>query len=1770
MGSKNSAQRSRAFLYITIFLWTFLLAACGGGGGGGDDDDDDTTAPTLTLLGSNPFNFEAAGSYSDPGATALDNVDGNITANIIVSGDNVDTFTVGVYSVLYNVSDAAGNAAAQLTRTVNVVDTTPPEITLIGPDPLNITIGGTFTDPGATALDSLDGDITANIVDVDDVNTAAVGNYVVTYNVSDAAGNEATQLSRVVNVNGVDTVAPSLTLLGPDTVKIVLNGTYTEPGFTAVDDNDGDISGSVLVTDNINSAVEGTYEVTYNVSDAAGNPAIQLTRIVIVDGTLPVITPLGANPLRLMVGDTYTDPGATAFDSFSDGDISSSIIDAGDIVNTAVEGIYFVTYDATDMAGNDATQVTRTVTVDSTPPVMNLVGDNPVKIMPGANYTEESATAIDNIDGDISGGVNIGGDTVNPAVEGTYNITYDSTDATGNVATQLTRAVIVDGTPPVITLLGDNPLEIAVGDTYIGPGATALDDVDGDITGDIIVGGDTVSTVAVASFDVTYDVSDAAGNAATQETRVVNVINTPPVINGFSISLNPVFVNSTATFNWVVDDANGDTLTCQVDVDNDGIDEYTINDCGDITTQPHTYTSAGDVTAKLTVSDGIAAPVTQTFNFSVVAPLSTDVSVNGPAVAGERVLYTITVGNTTAVPIDGVSVSFIVPAELSFHGSLDAQPNTTSGGCLSGCTPGATALWNIGTLLGGETRTISVNALANGSTLNNVTITLPVTFSGTAINATVINKDIEVLSSPSADLALSASTDPVIANETFTYRLDFGNTSAGLLTNTTLRAVLPSGVTFSSATDGGTETSVGSGIVVWNEGTVGVGDSLHREITVTADASLTGGQILKATIELTHDGGLAVDNTAEHAITVVSATLPLTVDVSTSAGSVVSPEHMLYTITVGNPSFVPVNNVSVQLRVPTELFFHGSFDAQPNTSGGCLSGCTAESEAFWDLGTLAIGETRTIMINALVATSVLNGNLIDAPIRVTADGMNDVIHLQKTLSVFSSPSADLALSASTDPVIANETFTYRLDFGNTSAGLLTNTTLRAVLPSGVTFSSATDGGTETSVGSGIVVWNEGTVGVGDSLHREITVTADASLTGGQILKATIELTHDGGLAVDNTAEHAITVVSATLPLTVDVSTSAGSVVSPEHMLYTITVGNPSFVPVNNVSVQLRVPTELFFHGSFDAQPNTSGGCLSGCTAESEAFWDLGTLAIGETRTIMINALVATSVLNGNLIDAPIRVTADGMNDVIHLQKTLSVFSSPSADLALSASTDPVIANETFTYRLDFGNTSAGLLTNTTLRAVLPSGVTFSSATDGGTETSVGSGIVVWNEGTVGVGDSLHREITVTADASLTGGQILKATIELTHDGGLAVDNTAEHAITVVSATLPLTVDVSTSAGSVVSPEHMLYTITVGNPSFVPVNNVSVQLRVPTELFFHGSFDAQPNTSGGCLSGCTAESEAFWDLGTLAIGETRTIMINALVATSVLNGNLIDAPIRVTADGMNDVIHLQKTLSVFSSPSADLALSASTDPVIANETFTYRLDFGNTSAGLLTNTTLRAVLPSGVTFSSATDGGTETSVGSGIVVWNEGTVGVGDSLHREITVVADGASRGNILTLYAELSHDGGLEVDNRSEFAVSVTDGGSIAALMSATITVVPDPVESNGIFDYIITVINGSAIPVNNVTVQLRVPTEASFHGSIDAQPDTTSGGCLSGCTAESEAFWNLGTIAAGATQIITIDADVAAALGDGTLIVSPFRVTATGMEDTIIQQHVTGISNP
>ena len=129
------------------------------------------------------------------------------------------------------------------------------------------------------------------------------------------------------------------------------------------------------------------------------------------------------------------------------------VVYASGEVNASVPGVYVLSYDYTDAAGNAAQTVIRTVhVVDSTAPVISLLGDANITHEGGSPYLDANASWTDAVDGS---GTILASGQVNTGTPGSYVLSFNYTDAAGNVAETVTRTLtVVDTTVPLITLNG--------------------------------------------------------------------------------------------------------------------------------------------------------------------------------------------------------------------------------------------------------------------------------------------------------------------------------------------------------------------------------------------------------------------------------------------------------------------------------------------------------------------------------------------------------------------------------------------------------------------------------------------------------------------------------------------------------------------------------------------------------------------------------------------------------------------------------------------------------------------------------------------------------------------------------------------------------------------------------------------------------------------------------------------------------------------------------------------------------------------------------------------------------------------------------------------------------------------------------------------------------------------------------------------------------------------------------------------------------------------
>ena len=233
--------------------------------------------PKITLDGKTYLKIEYGESFNEPGYSAS-YLGKDITDKVWING-KVDTTKVGIYDIKYKVRK--NKITTTKTRKVEIVDTVKPVITLSGEKNVNVCPTYDFEESGYNAFDNYDGNLTDKVkVDIKDD--------VVTYTVSDSSGNKATVTRKI---NRVDNEAPIITLKGGDNYYITEKAEYSDPGYTASDNCEGDLTEKVKVSGEVDSNVVGKYYIDYSVSDSKGN-STKVTRTVIVSKEIQTSSPI--------------------------------------------------------------------------------------------------------------------------------------------------------------------------------------------------------------------------------------------------------------------------------------------------------------------------------------------------------------------------------------------------------------------------------------------------------------------------------------------------------------------------------------------------------------------------------------------------------------------------------------------------------------------------------------------------------------------------------------------------------------------------------------------------------------------------------------------------------------------------------------------------------------------------------------------------------------------------------------------------------------------------------------------------------------------------------------------------------------------------------------------------------------------------------------------------------------------------------------------------------------------------------------------------------------------------------------------------------------------------------------------------------------------------------------------------------------------------------------------------------------------------------------
>jgi len=359
---------------------------------------------------------------------------------------------------------------------------------------------------------------------------------------------------------------------------------FTDSGAMALDDVDGDITASIQTSNDVNTAVAGTYSVTYTVSDTAGNPATASRSVIVSSGSSVSQTlqssvssstddaeERGDGSVSLKSSDLefiFDKSNQTVGIRFTNLNIPQDAIITKSYIQFKVDEDDFVADTLLTIEGektdNALTFTTATHNISSRSRTTASVSWSPVR------WDTIGVAGVDQRTSDLTSIVQeivsqIGWNAGNAMVfivtgEGKRVAESYNGDQAGAPMLYVEYSMDISKIPPVITLIGDNPMSLNIDDTFIDLGATAQDFPDGDITTSI-ESNSNVNTAVTGVYEVIYTVTDSDENSDTETRRVT--ITDPDTTDTLNLT---GYIKRTAADADILGDLEG---MCYIDRDNE-------------------------------------------------------------------------------------------------------------------------------------------------------------------------------------------------------------------------------------------------------------------------------------------------------------------------------------------------------------------------------------------------------------------------------------------------------------------------------------------------------------------------------------------------------------------------------------------------------------------------------------------------------------------------------------------------------------------------------------------------------------------------------------------------------------------------------------------------------------------------------------------------------------------------------------------------------------------------------------------------------------------------------------------------------------------------------------------------------------------------------------------------------------------------------------------------------------------------------------------------
>ncbi|MBU5299074.1 DUF11 domain-containing protein [Clostridium sporogenes] len=652
-----------------------------------------------------------------------------------------------------------------------------------------------------------------------------------------------------------------------------------------------------------------------------------------------------------------------------------------------------------------------------------------------------------------------------------------------------------------------------------------------------------------------------------------------------------------------------------------------------------------------------------------------------PVMSGETLNYTIDVSNFGPSLAENVTLSDVIPPEIT------GAEFSTDGGVTFNPWPGS---FNIGTLLNGETRTIlirgTVAPVAPGFITNTADVTSttpdPNPSNNTSTSVIEVNESTQV-----ADVGVfkSVEMNPVTPGEMVVYPIRVSNFGPADAQNVILTDAIPPEITGAEfSTDGGITFNPWPGS--FNIGTLTAGETRNILIRGTVSPSATGIISNTAEVSSTTEDPNPSNNTSTVDVEVVPSA-DVSVTKTAAPNPVIPGEILTYTINVSNAG--PSNAQNVVL---TDVISSDIIAPEFSIDGGVTFNPWTGS---FDIGTLPAGETRTILIRGTVSSSA-TGTITNTATITSSTPDPNLDNNESTIITEVNALADILVvkTGSPNPIVTGEILTYTIVVSNAGPADAQNVILNDEISSNIIAPEfSIDGGVTFNPWPTIYVI--GTLPAGETRTILIRGTVSPSATGTITNTAgVISSTPDPN--PDNNESTTMIEVNPAADIGVIKTSSPNPIMPGEILTYTIDVTNAGPADAQNVVLDDAISPDIIA-----PEFSIDGGVTFN---PWPTIYVIGTLLAGETRTILIRGIVspsATGVITNTAAVTSSTPDPNPNNNESTVNTEVSAVVSADISVVKTAITKQVRPGDTVVYTIVVSNAGPSDAQNVVLTDTIP-------------------------------------------------------------------------------------------------------------------------------------------------------------------------------------------------------------------------------------------------------------------------------------------------------------------------------------------------------------------------------------------------------------------------------------------------------------------------------------